>query len=496
MGSQVHDAYRRNQGMSQAAIDSMASELARIVGVDKVWSGAQAQQRYPGDKSWLTLVHAHHGKPLNQPQLVVAPHTVEQVSDIMRLASREGISVTPLGGGSGVQGAANANLGGLLLDLNGLNRVREIDEQSLTCTVECGMNVKVFDTELNKQGLTFTHDPASAEWASVGGAIAARGSGVLSSRYGNIQDHVLSLEVVMPDGSVVQLPSVPRHGVGPELGQLFIGSEGTLGIVTAARVKLQRQAKARRFSAYRFPDLAAGIAAGREIVTTGLRPAVIRLYDAKSAVLSLEKMARAGIDGETMVLMIEGQHEALVEVESRLCDEICRAHGGRVLESRVGAEWWANRYDMSHPPHVPQLPQIWMTMDAVADFRCIEALYTGVTEAVAQSIEPKWGLTVKTHLSHWYEWGAMIYSRVIVPKGPDTLDEAVDLHDRIVAAAVEASLVAGGVMNDHHGVGMRLAPHMARQFGPAGMNLLQGIKTGLDPQGILCPGKLGLSTGA
>src|SRR5690606_20197734 len=216
---------------------------------------------------------------LNQPELAAAPETVEQVSEIMRLASRTNLAVTPLGGGSGVQGAANANLGGLLLDLTGLNHIREIDEQSLTCTVECGMNIMAFNAELSKHGLTFTHDPASAEWASVGGAIAARGSGVLSTRYGNIQDHVLSLEVVLPDGQVAQLPAVPRHGAGPELSQLFVGSEGVLGIVTAARVKLQRRPKARRFSAVQFPSLAAGIAAGHEIMTTGLRPAVIRLYD-------------------------------------------------------------------------------------------------------------------------------------------------------------------------------------------------------------------------
>lgn len=493
MGSHSHGAYRRHQTIPVSVRVTLAAELGQLVGDDKVWSGDAAQQRYPGDKSWLTLAHAHFGQPLNQPELAVAPTTVAQVAAIMRLASRHGVAVTPLGGGSGVQGAANANLGGLLLDLTGLNRIREIDEHSLTCTVECGMNIMAFDAQLARQGLTFTHDPASAEWASVGGAIAARGSGVLSTRYGNIQDHVLSLEVVLPDGQVAQLPAVPRHGVGPELSQLYVGSEGVYGIVTAARVKLQRQPAARQFSAFRFPTLAAGIAAGREIMVTGLRPAVIRLYDAKSAVQSLEKMVHAGIDGETMVLMIQGQHPELVALETQICSDICTRHGGQKLSDQVGAAWWDNRYDMSRPPHSPALPQIWLTMDAVSDFRSIQALYDGVTQAVAKAIDPKWNLAVKTHLSHWFEWGAMIYSRIIVPKGPDNLEEAVALHDQIVAAAVEASLQAGGVINDHHGVGMRLAPHMAAQFGSAGMSLLQGIKTGLDPLGILCPGKLGLT---
>ena len=114
----------------------------------------------------------------------------------MALAARRGIPVTPIAGASGVQGAANANCGGILLDLNGMTRIREIDAASLTCTVEAGMNVKAFEEQLNLQGLSFTHYPASAEWASVGGSVAARGSGVLSTKFGNIQDHVLSLEVV------------------------------------------------------------------------------------------------------------------------------------------------------------------------------------------------------------------------------------------------------------------------------------------------------------
>ncbi|MCC2594867.1 FAD-binding oxidoreductase [Pusillimonas sp. MFBS29] len=494
MVSQVHDAYRRSQTFSPETLASITSELVRIVGADRVWSGQQAQQRYPGDKSWLTIVHAHHGRPLNQPELAAAPTTVEQVAKIMQFASSTKLAVTPLGGGSGVQGAANANLGGLLLDLTGLNRIREVDEQSLTCTVECGMNVMAFDAELGKCGLTFTHDPASAEWASIGGAIAARGSGVLSTRYGNIQDHVLSVEVVLPDGQVVQLPAVPRHGVGPELSQLFVGSEGVLGIVTAARVKVQRQPKARRFSAIQFPSLAAGIAAGQEIMTTGLRPAVIRLYDAKATALSLSKIVRSSLEGVAMVVMVEGQHAALVDLESSTCEQICISHGGKLLDAQMGQLWWDNRYDMSRPPHSPELPQIWMTMDAVSDFRSIQGLYDGVTQALAKSIDPKWGLTLKTHLSHWYEWGAMIYARVGVPRGPDNLDEAVALHDQIVAAAVRATLAAGGVINDHHGVGMRLAPHMAAQFGSAGMSLLQGVKSGLDPAGILCPGKLGLNS--
>ena len=485
-------AYRTFGSLSQAEAESVAAELAAIVGADRVLVGDAARRRHAGDQSWLTFIHAHHGKPLNRPDVAVTPTSTRQVSAVMEVASRRRIPVTPVGGASGVQGAANANCGGILVNLLDMDKVRDLDLASLTCTVEPGMIVKSFEEQLNAKGLSFTHFPASAEWASVGGSVAARGSGVLSTKYGNIQDHVLSAEVVLPDGGIVELPAVPKHGVGPELTQLFVGSEGTLGIITAVRVKLRRLPVGRRFSAFRFDSLAQGIAAGREIMTSGLRPAVLRLYDRDAATQSLEKAVKAGLDGETMVLMVDGDHERLIELEGTLCDEICMSHGGRALPAGVGEAWWDKRYVFYHPPHAPALPQIWCTMDAVSDFSRIEALYANVTRAMREAVDPKWGLTLKTHLSHWFDWGAMIYPRFGIPKGPDDLDSAVDLHDRIVRAAALAAVQSGGIMNDHHGVGMRLAPHLESQLGKAGMGLLRGIKSGVDPHRILCPGKMGM----
>jgi alkyldihydroxyacetonephosphate synthase len=476
-------------------LDTLLAGLAAILAPDQIITGAEVARRYPGDRSWLTLAHAAHGRPLNRPDVVVAPATTAQVSAVMRLAQAQGIPVTPIAGASGVQGAANADRGGLQIDLSRMDRVRDFDTASGSCTVEAGMNLRRFEGWLSERGWTFTHDPASADWASMGGAVAARGSGVLSSKYGNIQDHVLSLEVVLPDGDVVALPDVPRHGAGPELTQLFVGSEGVLGIITAVRVKVRRQPASRLFAAFAFDTLGQGIAAGRAIMTTGLRPPVMRLYDPDATKASLARMVDQPLTGAVMVLMVDGDHPALAEMEAALCADLCTASGGRALGPAIGQAWWANRYALSHPPHAPSLPQIWLTMDAVADFAHIEGVYVAVTQAIRAAVAPEWGLGLKTHLSHWYDWGAMIYPRVTIPRGPDDLDRAVALHDAVVTAAARATLAAGGVINDHHGVGQRLAPHMAAQYGAEGMRLLGAIKRGIDPAGILCPGKLGLPIG-
>lgn len=470
----------------------LAAEVAAIVGAERVLQGAEARRQYPGDMSWLTYIHAHHGKPLATQDVVAAPTSTEEVAAIMKLATRLRVPVTPLGGGSGVQGAANANCGGILLNMGRMKRVRHLDLLSLTCTVEPGMNVKEFEDDLNAQGLTFTHYPASAEWASIGGCVAARGSGVLSTKYGTIQDHVLSVEVVLPGGDIVQLPEVPRHGVGPEVTQLFVGSEGVLGVITAVKVKLRRIPARRSFGAFRFDGLAQGIEAGRRIMTSGLRPAVMRLYDKDAAMHSLNRAVDAGLDSETMVVMFDGDHPSLVDAEAAICREICVGQGARELDATIGETWWDKRYVFYHPPYAPQLPQIWCTMDAVSDFTHIEALYRNVTCAMRESIDPVWGLTVRTHLSHWFEWGSMIYPRFGIPKGPDDLESALELHDRVVRAAALAAIESGGVMNDHHGVGMRLAPYLEQQLGSTGLALLRHLKAGIDPGQILCPGKLAL----
>ena len=485
-------SYRTAAPMSDFDARALAASLAEIVPSDRVLQGPEARRRHPGDMSWLTYVHEQHGRPLGCQDVVVSPRSTREVAEILRLATRLKVPVTPQGGASGVQGAANATCGGILLDLRTMARVRHLDRVSLTCTVEAGMIVKAFEEQLNVQGLSFTHYPASAEWASIAGCVAARGSGVLSTKYGTIQDHVLSVEVVLSNGEIVQMPALPRHGVGPELTQLFVGSEGTLGVITAVTVRLRHLPAHRKFAAYRFDDLAHGIEAGRRMMTSGVRPAVMRLYDKEAAIHSLDRAVGAGLDGETMIVMFDGDHPTLVHAEAAVCRDICIDQGARELRPGIGEAWWDNRYVFYHPPHAPRLPQIWCTMDVAADFARIEAVYREVTGAMREAVDPSWGMTVRTHLSHWYDWGTMIYPRFGIPQGPNDLDAALDLHDAIVRAATLATIDAGGVINDHHGVGMRLAPYMEHQFGSSGMGLLRRIKLGLDPDHILCPGKLAL----
>jgi alkyldihydroxyacetonephosphate synthase len=471
--------------------DGLVQALTKIVGAGAVTPQAEARTKYANDQFWYAIAATGAGRSISCPDVAVTPTTTEQVAAIVRLANELRVPITPWGGGSGVQGAANADQGGIVLDLRGMQRIRAVDEKSLTCTVEAGMSCRDFEAEMNKRDWSFTHYPASTEWATIGGSIAARGSGVLSSKYGKIEEHVLSVEWVTPTGEIVNTPNVPRHAVGPVLTQLLVGAEGIFGIITAATVKLHLLPKKRVFGVFAFDSLSDGIEAGRRIMVTGLKPPVIRLYDVHAASHSLSRAVDTALDKATMVLMFDGEYAELVELEAKFAFGICRECNGAELPASIGEIWWERRYVFYYPPYAPELPSIWGTVDVVADFEHIEQVYHATTEAIRAACPEQWNISLNTHLSHWYEWGSMIYARMKIPAGPENLDEAKALHDAIFKAGVEAAMKAGAVMNDHHGVGLRLEPYMAAQYGD-GMKALTNIKRALDPNNILCPGKLGL----
>jgi alkyldihydroxyacetonephosphate synthase len=439
------------------------------------------------DWSWPALDAERRGRP-SLPDAVVHAATDQEVAATLRLASEHGVPVAPRGGGSGVMGAAIPHHGGIVLDVSPMNRIVEIDEASLTATVEAGHNGRAFEQALNERGLSFPHFPASAEWASVGGYVAARGSGVLSSRYGKIEDLVNALRVVTPTGEIIDTIPVPRHAVGPELTQLFVGSEGTLGVITRVTVKLVPVPAYRRFEAVAVPTLEAGVEALRGVMQHGLRPAVVRFYDAEASAGSLSAVVGRPLDHPTALLMFEGE-QAVADAEAESALRRLATVEAMRLEPQLCRTWWERRYDFYHPPHYPTLPAMWGTIDAVASYDRLLDVYHAVRAALAPFAAD--GLKLRTHLSHWYEWGAMVYPRFVIPDASGEPDPLA-LYKRIWDVGVTAIFDAGGVINDHHGVGATLSPYLERQWGPAHRTLTQ-IKQALDPAGIMNPGKLGFT---
>jgi len=212
--------------------------------------------------------------------LVVRPAGREQVAAVMRWATENHVAVTPMGGGSGVCGALAPAAGEIVLDMGGFDRVLEIDETNLTCSCEAGVNGYALEQQLNERALTLGHYPSSLPGTAVGGLIATRSSGQESSRYGSIEDMVISLAVVLPDGSFAAPRPGPRSAVGPALHQLFVGAEGGLGVVFGAVLRIHRQPESTAVRGYAFADVRSGLECMRSVMQAGIRPLVLRLYDA------------------------------------------------------------------------------------------------------------------------------------------------------------------------------------------------------------------------
>ena len=471
--------------MTRTSSSAVLTALEQALGA-AVSTAPDRLDAFVADTYWPALHAAATGAPIARPEIVVRPETEEAVAEVLAIADAHRTPVVPWGGGSGTQGGCLPIRGGIVIDMTALDEIVEVDERSLTVTAQAGVNGRRLEAELNERGLMLPHYPASVEWATVGGYIAARGSGVLSTRYGKIEDLLLSLRVATPAGGLMDTVGVPRHAVGPELTQLFVGSEGTLGVITRATLQLVPLPAERRFAAVLFPSVGAGIEAIRGALQAGHRPSVVRMYDEDATRLAFSPVVGEQLSGVYTVLAFEGEPEA-AQLEERRTVELARAAGAEVLDPALGQRWWDRRYDFYGPPHQPELPAIWGTLDVVATYSRIDAVYEALRTAVREPYADA-GLELRMHFSHWYLWGTMIYGRFVVPDGgPD----ALALHDRIWEDGMGAALDAGGVMNDHHGVGIKLGPYMRRQHGAA-LDTMRAIKAALDPNDIMNPGKMGL----
>ena len=440
------------------------------------------------DTYWKAKALAAGGRPL-LADAVIRPRNASEVARTLAVAADIGVPVVPRAGGSGSQGGAIPDHGGIILDTRSLDQIVELDEHSQTVRVQAGVPGLELEEWLNARGFTFPHFPASVHLARVGGYLAAKGSGVLSTKYGKIEDLVMSIEVALASGDLIRTLPVPRHAMGPDLNQIFIGSEGTLGVITEATLIVHPVPESRVFRAVAFPDISTGVEAIRRTLQRGWRPSVVRLHDAAATEANLRRVFDVDVSGVVAVLGFEGD-APLVELEEREVLAALIGGGGSDLGRELAETWWAGRYKIYYPPFRPELPQIWGTADFVATYdRMIpayEALRTHFTEQYR-----RYDLRFTGHFSHWYLWGSMVYGRFVVDSPPDDLDEAVALYDELWRKSSQVLLAAGAVLNDHHGIGLKLAPEVAAQWGAA-WHLVEGLKHYLDPTHVLNPGKLGL----
>ena len=471
--------------MNDFLFRQICSELEDAVGREHLSLRQSDKIAHSVDNFWLPRMYADRGLIPPLGDAIVYPGSTQEVSKVLAIANYYKIPVYPWGGGGGSQGGALPVKGGLILDMKRMNRILEFDTQSMTVTAETGIIYAQLEFYANARGYSLMHYPSSINCSTLGGFLAHNGIGVLSTKYGKIDDQCLHVEMVIPNGQILSSAPVPKHSSGPDIKHLFIGSEGTLGIMTKATMKLYRMPAVRKFRAFLFKSVADGLAAGRDMLQV-IKPSIIRLYDEAETVSLIKKVIGFSKPGAFMNVALEGEEDITALEEKHMLD-ICSRYGAEDLGSDYGEKWWNNRLTFFYPDKVLDFPQMFGTMDTVMVYANVEKIYW----AMKRETEKFKDVEFIAHFSHWYEWGCMMYDRFIMKSPPEDPDEAFRLHNQIWNAGVRAALENGGVVNDHHGVGIKLGRLMKEQYKES-MIVFEGLKKALDPNGIMNPYKMGL----
>jgi alkyldihydroxyacetonephosphate synthase len=412
---------------------------------------------------------------------VCRPTGADQVAAVLLACSSSGVPVTAAGGRSGVSGASVPVFGGVLLDLTAMEGIIDIDAVSGVVEVWAGTFGPDLETELRQRcAMTVGHYPQSFDIATVGGWVACRGAGQYSTRYGKIEEMVVGLEVVLADGTVLQTGRGPAASMGPDLTQLFLGSEGTLGIITRVWLRAHPVPTHERRAAYTFPDFESGIEACRLILRRGATPAVLRLYDGVET-----ERSHAGDGTQSVLLVLDEGDIGLVEATLGVVEDECAAAAPAPVE--LVENWLTHRNDTNALQELTRKGYVVDTMEIAAPWSRLTTIFDDARGALMSVPNAR---TASCHLSHSYLDGACLYfTFAATPPGDEIESTYVAMWD----AGQQAVLAAGGNLSHHHGIGLNRARFMADALGSS-FDVLQSMKNALDPTGILNPGKLGLSS--
>lgn len=434
---------------------------------------------YPREYKWIL-----QGKYPYVTEGVLVPGDEEGVCGILRLAGDRGIGVIPYGGGSGIVGGSIPYDGQVIVDTKRLTAF-SVNAANMTARGGAGLSGCEFENLLNSRGYTSGHYPQSFQSACLGGMVATRAIGTFSTKYGKMDDMVTALDVALPTGEMLRTHEAPKRSTGPELVQLFLGSEGVYGIVTSVEMRIHPIAEKRIFAAYTFPQTEDGLNAVRAIIHRGLRPAVVRLYDETEA---RHKVAQYRFElGSSLLILIFEGYEEETELEARLSDGICAAHLGRRKGGTASREWFATRFSTKKMLDYDAIRG--GTADAIEVAAPWDRIVT-VWREMRYALEPLCDV-VDCHFSHVYHSGASVYVIFHATTGGDER-EGEKRYLECLRIACETSVKHGGNVSHHHGVGTAKAEFMALEHGTSGVGVMKKIKDALDPNGILNKGVLGL----
>lgn len=536
-------------------VDRLQRELEAIFGVRRVSLRAIDLETYARDMWPRLLLGYRDGKRSGaRPHAVVWPEHVREVVAVVKLARELRIPIVPYGGGSGVCGGAVPLLGGITIDTKRMQQLRAVHGDELLCDVEAGLSGERFERELERRGYTFGHFPSSIYCSTVGGWLATRAAGQLSTKYGKVEDRCAGLTVVTGRGEVIETDGPTRALRGPSWTQLLLGSEGTLGVITSARLRLAPAPQLRVFRGFEVDDVATGVAAIRRVLQKGLRPAVVRLYDELDTLMNSLGHSDEEPDGavvgprppvETGALPAwpgpppappDGVVARLVELArgkqlrkaatnaalgqsqlvNRLVGTVAERIARRGCRMIIGLEGARIRTEVEAALTFHELEAAgardkgedpgwaWLRHRYAVSYRMSPVFRDGAfvdTMEVASSWERLMDLyrsvraAIGRHavvMAHFSHAYADGCSIYFTFAGTAADAAGAErLYDVIWREGLEATTRVGGTISHHHGVGLLKAPFMAAEHREA-MAIFEAAKVALDPDGIFNPGKMGL----
>ncbi len=511
------------RGLTEALSKSTTSTSRVRVSTDESDRVAYARDLWPRH-----LVGLREGRaPGERPQAIAWPESTEQVASLVRWCAQEGVPIVPYGAGSGVCGGILPDARTVVVDLKRMKNWRKLDRDAPTLDVEAGAMGITLEEDLQRDGFTIGHFPSSILCSTVGGWIAARGAGQASGRYGKIEDMVVDLEMVDGRGDVAKLS---RRFGSPDLLPLVIGSEGTLGVITSATMRLHPAPATRGFASFAFRSTEAGWEAMRLLFQHGLRPAVARLYDPFDAAIarmggvkspaqgqakSQSKVRTVGAGGKALQAILRAPRalNGLIEALERVpasgkframlvlvfegdathtrdgvdaARALITASGGEDLGEGPAQRWLTHRYAVSYrqPPTI-RTGAFLDTMEVAAPWSKLGGLYHDVRKALGKHV------FVMAHLSHAYPDGCSIYFTFAGAAGKvgDGGKSTEETYDRAWRDALDAAIGAGGTASHHHGVGRSKAPRLGQELG-VGVDVVRLLKAAFDPGKIFNLGNL------
>jgi alkyldihydroxyacetonephosphate synthase len=448
-------------------------------------------------RSFRDLVRAFRRDYAHAPDLVAFPRDEGEVASILEWCSDSGAAAIPFGGGSSVVGGVEPDVGDgyrgvVSVDLRELRGVLEVDAVSRTARIAAGTLGPALETQLKPDGLTLRHFPQSFEWSTLGGWIATRSGGHFATLHTHIDEFVEALRVVTPRG-VLETRRLPASGAGPSPERLFCGSEGTLGVITEAWMRLQARPLFRAGASVYFADFADAVEATRELAQSGLNPSNCRLLDDDEALLS------GSGDGSHSILLLgfESHDHDLGPWLSRAL-EICAGHRGAPSQDEADGAAAIWRAAFLRGPHVRdamvQLGLVQETFETAVTWDRFGEFHDGVLREVKQAMRDACGGgTISCRFAYVYPDGPAPYYSVYAPGRPG---QELEQWDAIKLAASEAILALGGTITHHHSVGRDHRSWYLREVPALFTDALRAAKAQLDPGGVMNPGVLLRPAGA